>query len=165
MTADWKDQRSSERGCNPGYKIGGILCLFFENFDFVIIGIGDKGHFVASCGKDGTPVFRPKGDTCFFQSVAVTDNVIDADAGVHEVFGHGYLVFRAPAEFEKVGIAGDFKIGEFVAGGGVHALGTGKSQFFVEGNGLVEIGDANACVEEFHGEKIAESEGNRQVCA
>ena len=73
---------------------------------------------------------------------------VHAERGVHQVFGAGGLVVLRPGEFEKDVVSGEFEEGELVAFGRGLAVLFGVAEFLIEGDGGVQILDADAGVEE-----------------
>jgi hypothetical protein len=126
----------------------------FEYLDFVAIGIGDEGHFEAAGGEFFAPAGGPNFDASFLDGVAISDDVVHAERGVHQVFWAGGGVFWRVAELEEDVISGEFEKGEAVALGGVFGLGEGVAESLVEGDGGIQMTNADAGVEETdHGER------------
>ena len=67
---------------------------------------------------------------------------------MNEIFGAGGFVVGGPGELEKDLVAGEFEEGELVALRGGFTLFFGVAEVFVEGDGGIEVLDADAGVEE-----------------
>lgn len=91
--------------------------LVFQDFHFVAIGIGDEGHFEAARGEFSFPVARPDIFPVDFEHLAIFDDVVDTEAGVHEVFGEfDFEVWRV-GELEGVGISRELQVDDLIARG------------------------------------------------
>ncbi len=120
----------------------------FEDLHLVAVGIGDEGHFAAAGGEFFAPAGRPDVEAGFFELIAVIDDVRHAEGGVHQIFRAGGLIVLGPSEFEKHLVAGQFEEGELVSLGGGFAFALDVAEFLVERDGVVEILDADAGMEE-----------------
>ena len=132
--------------------------LLFQNLDFVAVGIGDEGHLALAGREFVAPAARPDFDAVVFELIAVGDDVWDANAGVHEVFGEfDFIVWRV-GQFEEVFVAGKVHEGEFVALRGFLLLAEFEADFLVEGDGGGGVGNADAGVEKLnHGGSLESS--------
>lgn len=119
----------------------------FQDFDFVAVRIGDKGHFSRAGREFFPPAGWPDFNAGLFHLPAVVDDVIDAECGVHQVLGTGRRVVRGVAEFEERIIAGKDKEGEAVALGRVLELPQRVAEGFVERDRLFQVLDADTGVE------------------
>ena len=122
--------------------------LAFEDLDFVAIGIGDEGHFEAAGGELFAPASGPDFDAGFFEGVAVFDDIVHAECGVHQVFWTGRGVVGRVAELEEHVVARQHEEGEAVALRRVIEFAQRVTQRLVEGDGSLEIANPDAGVEE-----------------
>ncbi len=120
----------------------------FEDLDFVAIGIGDEGHFEAAGGELFAPAGGPDFDAGFLDGVAIFNDVVHAECGVHQVFWTGGGVFWRVAELEEDVVSGEFEEGEAVTLGGVLGLGEEVAEGLVKGDGSVQMADSDAGVKE-----------------
>lgn len=120
----------------------------FEDLDFVAIGIGDEGHFQAAGGELFAPASGPDFDAGFFEGVAVFDDIVHAECGVHQVFWTGRGVVGRVAELEEDVVSGEFEEGEAIALRGVLGLGEEVAERLVKGDGSVQMADTDAGVKE-----------------
>ena len=131
--------------------------LAFEDLDFVAIGIGDEGHFQAAGGELFAPAGGPDFDTGFFEGIAIFDDVIHAERGVHQVFWAGRGVVGRVAELEEDVVSGEFEKGETVTLRGVLGFGEGVAERLVKGDGCIQMADTDAGVKEAdHGRRTVD---------
>ncbi len=119
-----------------------------ENLDLVAVWIRDKRHFAPAGGEFFTPAGRPDFDAGFFDAVAVSDDVVHPECGVHQVFGAGGFVIFRPGEFEKNLVSGELEEGELVALRRRFALFFGVAEFFVKRDGGIKALNTDAGMEE-----------------
>lgn len=134
----------------------------FEDFDFVAVGVGDEGHFTFAGGEFFTPAGGPNFEPSLFEVIAVSDDVGNADAGVHKILREFDFVVGRIGKFEEVLATGEVHEGKFVALRGFFLLTELESDFLVESDGSCGVGDANTGVEELDHRR--EFEGKWPTC-
>ena len=138
--------------------------LFFQQFYFVAIRIIYESHLTTR-GKYFPPAGGPDLDAIFFELIAKGDEIRNRNSYVHEVFRYLQVVIGGPCEFIGVLVAGQFEMGDVIAGWGficaaldhkaeVRAVPVGRS---------IEVTDADSSVKEnvllplFWASKVMES--------
>jgi len=131
--------------------VAGERSLVLQNLDFVAVGVGDEGHLFI-LGEFLAPVAGPKAEleVQLLQHFAVGDDVVHADAGVHEVLGKFDSEVGRIGQLQFMRTAGDLQVGELVAAGRLvgaleHFEAAGAA---IPVDRLFQIGDADTGVVE-----------------
>jgi hypothetical protein len=114
-----------------------LFILSLQNLDLVAIGVSDKSHFAFAIGKFFSPLGWPDFYAGFFKPIAIRDDVIYTEAGMHEVFWTSGGIIRRPGKLQKNIATFEFHESELVSLRRVFSFSKPIAQFLIESDGGV----------------------------